>query len=118
MSLEREAADQVHLGPGLLHGLGHRQGDGTAQASAQHRHPAVALHVGGGAQRAHKVVEAVPLLQLVQGQGGAPDLLIDHSDLSVLGAGDGQGDTLPRLVHPQDDELARLGFGGDQRCLH
>ena len=32
--------------------------------------------------------------------------------------GDGQGDTLPRLVHPQDDELARLGSGGDQRCLH
>ena len=96
----------------------------TGRAMAQPRPPPstatrpVALHVGGGAQRAHKVVEAVPLLQLVQGQGGAPHLLIDHSDLSVLGAGDGQGDTLPRLVHPQDDELARLGFGGDQRCLH
>ena len=66
--------------------------------------------MGGGAQRTHKVVEAVPLLQLVQGQGGAPHLLIDHSDLSVLGAGDGQGDTLAALIHAQDDELTGLSF--------
>ena len=101
-----------------MQGAGHRQGDGAAQAAAQDGHTAHVLHLGGQAQGAHEVLETVALVQLIQRQGGAADLLIDHGDQSVHCAGDGKGNPLSLLIHPQDDKLARLRLGGHQRRIH
>ena len=84
---------------------GHRQRDGAAQSAAQHSHPAQVLHVGGEAQRTHKVLQAVPLPQFIQGEGSAADLLVNDGNQPILRAGDGQRNPLSLLVHPQDDEL-------------
>jgi hypothetical protein len=113
-----KAADQVHLIARLMQGPGHRQGDGAAQAAAQDGHTAHVLHLGGQAQRAYKILKAVALVQLVQRQGGAADLLIDYGNQAVRRTGDGEGNPLSLLVHPQNDELARLGLGGYQGRVH
>ena len=99
-----------------MQGTGHWQRNGAAQAAAQDGHPAQILHMGGFTQRAHKVVQAVALVQLIQGQGRAAHLLEDDGDGPVLlvRAGDGQRDALSILIHTQDDELPGLRLGSHQ----
>ena len=96
----------------------HRQGNGTAQSSAQNGHAANILHLSGQTQGTHKVLEAVALVQLVQSHGRTADFLINYGNQTVHRAGDGQWDPLSLFIHPQDNELARLGLCGHQRCIH
>ena len=73
----------------------------------------------GLAQGAHKILEAVPLVQMAELLRGGAHRLDDDGDGTLLGVVgiDGDGDALALLVHPQDDELSRLGLLGDQRGL-
>ena len=74
--------------------------------------------MGGNAQGAHKVVQTIPFLELIQGQGGAADLLEDYGDQVVFRAGDGQRDPLTLLVHTENNKLACLSLGSYQRRIH
>ena len=76
--------------------------EGAAQAAAQNRHTAHVLHLGGQAQRAYKILKAVALVQLVQRQGGAADLLIDYGNQAVRRTGDGEGNPLSLLRPPAE----------------
>ena len=91
-------------------------GDGAAHAAADDGHLFQALRLGGAAQGAHEVVKAIALLQVVEQLGGGPHDLEDDGDGALLPVkvGDGQGDALPVLVDPEDDELARLRLFGDE----
>ena len=97
--------------------LGNGQGNGAAHAAADHAHLLQAFHLGGTAQRAHKVVDAVAHVQAVQLHGGAADDLEDdlHGTGLAVVTGDREGDALAVLKRADNDELTRLCLFGDQR---
>ena len=86
------------------------EGDGAAHAAADHADLLLALHGGGLAQGAYKVVDVVAFLQRTQGVGGEADLLEDNGNGTFFPVitGDGQGNTLSHLVDAENDELTGL----------
>ena len=68
-----------------------------------------AIQMGGGAQRAHKIEDIVPFLHTGEELSGLAHHLEDdgHGARFPIIIRNGKGDTLPMLVHPEDDELAR-----------
>ena len=115
--LAAEADDAVHHTALIVQFLGNGQGNGAAHAAADHAHLLQAFHLGGTAQRAHKVVDAVAYVQAVQLHGGAADDLEDdlHGTGLAVVTGDRQGDALAVLKRAHNDKLARLCLFGDQR---
>ena len=96
-----------------------RVGNGAAHAAADDADLFLALGLGGFAQGAHKVLEAVALAQVGELFRGGAHRLDNDGDgafFRVIGV-DGNGDPLALFVHPEDDELSRLGLLGDQRSL-
>jgi hypothetical protein len=119
-ALRPRADDGDHLVARLVEGLGlgpdHRVADAPAHAADR----AALLDVGRLAQGAGEVQDLLALLQVAQVVGGLAHLLHDDGSDAVIRPrlGDGQGDALPRLRHPEDDELAGLGLGGHCRRVH
>ena len=93
--------------------------DGAAHAAAHHADLLLALGLGGLAQGTHKVLQAVALVQVAQLLRGGANRLDDDGDGALLRVKiiDRNRDPLAVLIHPQDDELARLGLFGHQGCL-
>ena len=80
----------------------------------------LALGLGGLAQGAHEVLEAVALAEMAELFRRRAHGLDDDGDgalFRVVGV-DGNGDAFALFVHPEDDELSRLGLLGDQRGLN
>ena len=101
----------------LVQLTGNGQGNGAAYAAAHDTDLLQTLHLGGTAQRAHEIVDALADLQAVQlHRGTAHDLENDvHSALLAVVTGHGQGDALAVLKRAHNDKLARLCLFGDQR---
>ena len=115
--LAAEADDAVHHAALLVQLLGDGQSDGAAHAAADDADLLQALHLGGAAQRAHKIVDALAHLQAVQLHGGAAHDLEDdiHGALLAVVTGHGQGDALAVLKRAHNDKLARLCLFGNER---
>ena len=96
--------------------LGNGQGDGAAHAAAHDAHFLQALHLGGAAQRAHKIVDGIAHVQAVELHGGAADDLENDIDGALLPVvpGHGEGDALAVLQRAHNDKLARLRLFGDE----
>ena len=109
----------MDLGPAVVELLQHGIRDGAADTAAHHADLLLALGLGGLAQGAHKVLEAVALFHAAQLFRGGAHGLDDDGDGALLRVivVDRYGDSLAVLIHAQDDELARLGLLGDQGCL-
>ena len=95
-------------------------GDSATHAAANHADLLLALGLGGLAQGAHEVLEAVALVQMGQLLSSGADRLDNDGDGSFFRVIviDRDGDTLAVLIHPQNDELARLRFLGYQGSLN
>ena len=114
--LAAETDDNGHFCARFLERLGRGQGDGAAHAAADHADLLLALHGGGLAQGAYKVVDVVAFLQRTQGVGGEADLLEDNGNGTFFPVitGDGQGNALSHLVDAENDELTGLCLTGDK----
>ena len=112
-----EADHAVHHTALLVQLTGNGQGNGAAYAAAHDTDLLQTLHLGGTAQRAHEIVDALTDLQAVQlHRGTAHDLENDvHSALFAVVTGHGQGDALAVLERAHNDELARLCLFGNER---
>ena len=112
-----EADDAVDGAALVVQLLGNGQGDGAAHAAAHNTDLFQALGLGGAAQGAHKVMDAVACVQAVQLHGGAAHDLEDdiHSALFAVVTGHGQGDALAVLKRAHNDKLARLCLFGNER---
>ena len=115
-----EAYDGVDLRALLVELFRHRVSDGAAHAAADDGYLLQALCFRGAAQGAHKVLQAVALLQVVQlFRGGAHDLENNgHGAALPVEVRHSQGDAFALFVHPQDDELPRLRLFGNERRLN
>ena len=93
--------------------------DGAANAAADHADLLLTLGLGGTAQRAHKVMQAIALLLVAQLLGGGAHRLNDDGNGALLAVivMDRNGDTLTILIHAQNDELAGLRLLGHHGCL-
>ena len=102
----------MDLSPAVVELLQHGIGNGAAYAAAHYADLLLALGLGGLAQGAYKVVEAVALLLMAELLGGGAHSLNDDGDGALLPIVimDGDGDTLAVFIYPQDDELARLSL--------
>ena len=89
-----EADHAVHHTALIVQLLGDGQCNGAAHAAAHNTHLLQTLGLGGAAQRADEVVDAIACVQAVQLHGGAADDLEDdvHSTLLAVIACDGEGD--------------------------
>lgn len=86
-------------------------GDGQAHAAAEHDH-AVALELGGVAERAGDVLELVALVVGREHLGRLADDHEDELDPALLGvpAGERERDALALLVRADHQELAGMAF--------
>ena len=93
--------------------------DGAADAAAHHADLLLALGLGGTAQRADEIVQAVALLLVAQLLGSGAHRLNDDGNGALLAVivMDRNGDTLTILIHAQNDELAGLRLLGHHGCL-
>ena len=94
-------------------------GDGQAHAAAEHDH-AVALELGGVAERAGDVLELVTLVVGREHLGRLADDHEDELDPALLGvpAGERERDAFALLVRADHQELAGMGLLGHLRRLH
>ena len=109
----------MDLGAVIVEFLQDGIGNGTAHAAADHADLLLTLGLGGLAQGAHEVLQAVALVQALQLLSGGTHGLDDDGDCALFGVVviDGDGNTFTHLIHTQDDELTRLSLLGDQRRL-
>ena len=114
-----ETGDEGHLNAQLVHLLGNGVGNGAAHAAADHADLLQAVHLGGLAQRTHKVGDIVSLLHGVEHSCGASGSLYHNGDSAFfpVPAGDGDGDALALFIQTEDHELTRLGVTRHQRGL-
>ena len=112
-----EADDAVDGAALLVQFAGNGQRNGAADAAAHDADLLQALGLGGTAQRADEIVDAVARVQAVQLHGGAADDLEDdvHGAFLAVVTGHGQGDALAVLKRAHNDKLARLCLFGDER---
>ena len=117
--LVAEADHAVDYTALFMQSTGHRQRNGAAYAAAYYADLFQALGLGGAAQGANKVMDAVADIQPVQLHGGAAhDLENDiYSALFPVVTGHSQGDALAVFKRAHDDELARQCLFGNQRRL-
>ena len=114
--LAAEAHDAVDDTALLVQLPGDGQSDGAAHAAADDADLLQALGLGGAAQRADEIVDALAHLKAVQLHRGTTDDLEDdvHGALLPVVACDGEGDTLAVLERAHNDKLARLCLFGNE----
>ena len=114
------ASGNVILSKDTMELLEHGIGDGAAHAAADHADLLLALSLCGLAQRADKVLQALPLIQVAQLFRGGAGGLHDDTDCSLFAVivVDCEGDSLPVFIHTQNDKLAGLCLLRNQRCLN
>lgn len=79
-----------------------------------------AVHLSGQTQGADQIHQSVALFHCCQSHSGQTSALEDDGDgalLTVITA-DGQRNTLALFINTEDDELARLCFASNVRCLN
>ena len=115
--LAAEADHAVDDAALLVEFTGDGQRNGAAHAAADDADLLQALHLGGAAQRADEVVDALTHFEAVQLHGGAADDLEDdvHSTLLAVIACDGEGDALAVFKRAHNDKLAGLCLFGNER---
>ena len=115
--LAAEADHAVDDAALLVEFTGDGQCNGAAHAAADDADLLQALHLGGAAQRADEVVDALTHFEAVQLHGGAADDLEDdvHSTLLAVIACDGEGDALAVFKRAHNDKLAGLCLFGNER---
>ena len=118
--LAAETDDNGDLRAGFLKSPGRGQSNGAAYAAAHNTDLLLAFHGSRLAQRTHEIVNIVALIQRAQSVGGEANLLEDDGDGAcfLVGAGNGQGDSLTHLVNPEDDELTCLSLFGNEGGLN
>ncbi len=92
---------------------------GRAEAAADTHDVAARRNFGRLAQRPDHVEDLVADAEFAEAAGGGADFLHHDGEQPVFAVvvGDGDGDPLTALAHPEDHELAGLGRPGDQRCI-
>jgi len=100
--------------------LEHGIGDGAAHAAPDHADLLLSFRLRRLAQRAHKILQAVPLVQAAQLFRRSSRCLHDdaHRSLFPVIVMDRQRNPLPVFIHPQNDELSRLRLPCYQRRLY
>ena len=115
--LAAEADHAVDNAALLVEFTGDGQRNGAAHAAADDADLLQAFHLGGAAQRADEVVDALTHFEAVQLHGGAADDLEDdvYSTLLAVIACDGEGDALAVFKRAHNDKLAGLCLFGNER---
>ena len=96
----------------LQHGIR----NGAAHAAAHNGDLLLALGLGGLAQGAHEVCQAIAFLHVAELHSGSANRLNNDGDGALFGiiGVDGDGDTLAVFIRPQDDKLTGLSLFGNE----
>ena len=93
--------------------------DGTPDAPANDGDFLLARRIRGASERSDEVVQAIPLVHVVQRFGGCAHDLKNDGDAPFLRIviRDGQGNAFSLFVRPQNDKLPRVRFFRDRGCF-